>query len=255
MKLKTIEVDGKTYAEIQDDKPVYVGDDGKETPFDAPGTVKTISRLNAEAQGHRERAEAAEKKLKPFEGIEDAEAAKAALQAVKNLDDKKLVDAGEVEKVKAEAIKAVEEKYKPILEERDGLQKALRQEKIGGSFARSKFIAEKLAVPAPMVEKTFGEHFTIEDGKVVAKDTSGNQIFSPSRPGELATFDESLEVLVDQFAYKDSILKAKPAEGGEIKDGGSGGSGARQIKRAEFEKMDPNAQRRAVVDDKAVIVD
>src|SRR5690606_6729424 len=79
MKLKTLEVDGKTYAEVQDGKPVYVEDDGKEVAFDAPGTRNTISRLNAEAKSHREAKEAAEKALKGFEGIEDPAAAIKAL--------------------------------------------------------------------------------------------------------------------------------------------------------------------------------
>ena len=35
MKLKTIEVDGKTYAEVVDNKPVYLHDDSKEVGFDA----------------------------------------------------------------------------------------------------------------------------------------------------------------------------------------------------------------------------
>src|SRR3546814_12734191 len=62
VKLKTIEVEGKVYAEVQDGKPVYVEDDGKELAFDAVGTRTTISRQNGQAKTHRERAEAAEGK-------------------------------------------------------------------------------------------------------------------------------------------------------------------------------------------------
>jgi hypothetical protein len=105
MKLKTIEVEGKTYAEVADGKPLFVADDGKDVAFDAPGTVATISRLNGEAKSHREGKEAAEKALKAFEGIEDPSKAIEALNTVSNLDAKKLIDAGEVEKVKAEMAK------------------------------------------------------------------------------------------------------------------------------------------------------
>ncbi|MCA4286808.1 hypothetical protein LDY35_18895, partial [Acinetobacter baumannii] len=122
MKLKTVTIDGKVYAEVDGDKPIYIHDDGKEMPHDAPHSVATIARLNNEAKTHREAKEAAEKALKAFEGIEDPAAAKKALQTIQNLDDKKLVDAGEVEKVKAEAIKAVEEKYAPIVAQRDALE-------------------------------------------------------------------------------------------------------------------------------------
>ena len=73
MKLK---LDEQGNAVLQDGKPVYVHDDGKEVPFDAPGAMAKIASLNAEAKTHREAKEAAEAKLKAFDGIEDAEAAK-----------------------------------------------------------------------------------------------------------------------------------------------------------------------------------
>ena len=53
MKLKTIEKDGATYAEVKEGKPVYVNDDGSEAAVDLPGTAATISRLNGEAKTHR----------------------------------------------------------------------------------------------------------------------------------------------------------------------------------------------------------
>ena len=76
MKLKTVTIDGKVYAEVDGDKPIYIHDDGKEMPHDAPHSVATIARLNNEAKTHREAKEAAEKALKAFEGIEDPAAAK-----------------------------------------------------------------------------------------------------------------------------------------------------------------------------------
>lgn len=100
MKLK---LDENGNVVVNDGKPVYVQDDGKEIVFDAPGTLQTITRLNGEAKSHRERAETAETSLKTFEGIADPVAALAALDTVKNLADKTLVDAGEVEKVRTEA--------------------------------------------------------------------------------------------------------------------------------------------------------
>ncbi len=60
MKLK---LDENGYVVVQDGKPVYVHDDGKEVAFDAPQTVQKISTLNGEAKQHREAKEAAEAKL------------------------------------------------------------------------------------------------------------------------------------------------------------------------------------------------
>lgn len=222
MKLKTVEVDGKQYAVIEDGKPVYVEDDGKEVAFDAVGTRNTITRLNAEAKSHRERADGFEKTAKAFEGIEDAAAAKKALEIVANLDAKKLVDAGEIEKVKGEISKAFQTQLDEANSKAQGFEQQLYAEKIGGSFARSQFIAEKMAVPADMVQATFGSSFKIEDGKVVAYDAQGQKIFSRSRPGELADFNEALETLVSQYPHRDHILKSSGANGGGAPNGGGG---------------------------------
>lgn len=235
MKLK---LDANGNVVLQDGKPVYVHDDGKEVAFDAVATVATISRLNGEAKSHRERAEAAETKLKDFTGIEDPAAAIKALQTVKNLDDKKLVDAGEVEKVKAEAIKAVEEKYAPTVKRVGELEQQLHGEVIGGAFTRSKVIADKFAIPADLVQARFGTHFKMDGGKMVAVDAQGNKIFSRARPGELADFDEALEVLVDQYPYKANILKGAQASGGGASGGQGGqGGGKRTLTRAQFDAL------------------
>ena len=50
MKLK---LDEQGHVVLQDGKPVYIHDDGKEVAFDAPATVATITRLNGEAKVQR----------------------------------------------------------------------------------------------------------------------------------------------------------------------------------------------------------
>lgn len=243
MKLK---LDEQGHAVLQDGKPVYVHDDGKEVAFDAPGTVATITRLNGEARTHRERAESAEGKLKGFEGIEDGAAARKALEVVANLDQKKLVDAGQVEQVKAEAIKAVRAEYEPVVAERDKYKNDLINEMIGGNFSRSKFAEEKVAVPRHMLQKTYGDSFKIEEGKVVAYDGNGAKIFSRARPGELADFDEALEVLISNDPYRDHILKGSGASGsGAPAGGGSGSGGKATMTRAQFTALGPAEQATA----------
>ncbi|MCW8041148.1 MULTISPECIES: DUF6651 domain-containing protein [Acinetobacter] len=242
MKLKTQTIDGKTYAEVNEHGlPIYVHDDGKEVAHDAAQTVATISRLNGEAKTNRERYEKAESALKTFEGIEDPAAAKKALETLKNFDDKKLVDAGEVEKVKAEAIKATEDKYAPIVQERDAFQTQLHNELIGGGFARSKYIQDNIAVPVDMIQATFGKNFQIEDGKVVAVGADGQKIYSRTRPGEVADFDEALESLVGGYQHKDSILKGSQA-GGAGFQGGGGQGGAKTMSRQQFDALDPTGR-------------
>ena len=227
MKLKIVEVDGKQYAEVLDGKPVFTGDDGKDIAFDAVGTRETITRLGAEAKSHRVRAETAEGLVKAFDGITDPAAARNALDVVSKLDQKKLVDAGEIDTVRNEISKA----FQTQLDEANGKAQTFEQqlyaEKIGGNFSRSKYIADKLAVPADMVQATFGQNLKIEDGKVVAYDVQGQKIFSRARPGELADFDEAIETLVSQYPHRDHILKSSDANGGGAQGSGGGNSGAK----------------------------
>jgi hypothetical protein len=242
MKLK---LDDQGHAVLQDGKPVYVHDDGKEIAFDAPGTVATISRLNGEAKSHRERAEAAESTLKGFEGIADPAAALKALNTVKNLDDKKLVDAGEVERVKNEAIKAYEEKYGPVVKENESLKGQLNNHLIGGAFASSKFIADKFAAEGPagveIARALFGASLKVEDGKVVGHDANGNKLYSRARPGELASADEAIELLVDSYPHKAHILKSSGANGGGATQASNPG-GKKSMSRTNFDTLAPGDQ-------------
>lgn len=236
--------------------PVFIGSDGKEVPFDADQAVGKISSLNGEAMSHRQRAETAEASLKSFEGITDPAAALKALETVKNLDDKKLVDAGEVEKVKAEAIKSVEDKYAPTVQRAADLEAQLNQHLIGGAFSGSKFIAEKFAAEGPagveIARALFANRFKVEDGKLVAYDAAGGKIYSRTRHGELADADEAIELMVDAYPHKAHILKGSGASGSGA-HGGNGAGGKKTMTRAQFSQLSPADQAKAATE--AVITD
>ena len=238
---------------VQDGKPVYVYDDGQERAFDAAQTVQKISQLNSEAKGHREAKEAAEAKLKMFEGIEDGEAARKALEMMKNIDEGKLIAAGKVEEIKeaakrtaleqvAQATRDAEAKFKAVSEQNATLTQQLNSHIIGGSFANSKYISEKMAVPHDIVQAMFANNFKVDNGKLMALDKSGNPIFSATNHGEHADFDEALGMMVNAYPHKDSILKGSGAGGSGAKPG-SGGGGDKTVSRQQFGQMSPTAQR------------
>ena len=237
-----IKLDESGHAVLSDGKPVYVADDGKEITYDPPSMHSTIGRLNREAQGHREAKETLEQQLKAFEGI-DPDQARKAIDVFQNLNDQKLVDAGKIEEIKAAAIKSVEDKYKPYVDELNKLQNELYAERIGGNFARSKFISEKLVIPADMVQATFGKHFELKDGKVIAKDASGNTIYSDANPGNPADFDEALEKLVGSYTHRDRILKGSGHRGSGA-DTPDVEGGSRVVTRRQFEGMKPAEQQK-----------
>ncbi|MEE7478434.1 DUF6651 domain-containing protein [Methylobacterium hispanicum] len=251
MKLK---LDEAGHVVVADGKPVYVHEDGKEAPFDAVHTLATITRLNGEAKGHRERAEKAEGSLKAFEGIEDVDAARKALETVKNLSAGDLVKSEKVEEIKAAAKKAAEEQVaaaakasneqiKVLTESRDGLQRELYGEKVGGSFTRSKYVSEKIAIPPDMLQARFGDRFKVENGRVVGYGQDGQPIYSRTRAGEIADFDEALESMVDAYPYRDSILKGTGSSGsGARPSNGGGGGDKKTMTQAAFDALPPMQQ-------------
>lgn len=238
-----------------DKKPIFINTDGAEAPFDADATVATIGRLNGEAKAHRIAKEAAEAALKPFKdaGIEDAAAAAQAITLAKNIKDGDLVTAGKVQEIKdaatrtaqeqvANATRAAEEKQRALTEQNEKLTQNLNNHIIGGSFASSKFISEKLAIPADIAQKVFGDRFKVDNGKLVPMGPDGNPIFSATRHGEHADFEEALQVMVGQYANKDMILKGSGASGGGATGGGAGGGAGKTMTRAAFDAATPAAK-------------
>jgi hypothetical protein len=261
MKLK---LDAEGHVVVQDGKPVYVHEDGKEVAFDAAGAVGTIARITDESKKYKERAQTAEATAKAFEGIEDADAARKALETVKNLKDGELVTAGKVEEIKAAAAKAAKEqveaaarasaeKIAELEKTTSALQTSLYDEKIGGSFSRSKFIQDKVAIPADLLQAQFGKNFKVEDGKIVARDAAGNPIYSRAKPGEIADFDEALETIIGGYAHKDSILKGTGNSGSGARDSGGPGGG-KTMSRAAFEALDASGKAKTMAD-KVVLTD
>jgi hypothetical protein len=101
-----------------------------------------------------------------------------------------------------------------------------------------------MVIPADMVQARFGAAFKLEDGnRVVGYDANGSKIFSKAKPGDLADFDEALEILVDGYAQRDSILKGKNGAGGGSSGGsGNGGDKGSTWTRPQFDAASP-AQR------------
>ena len=92
-----------------------------------------------------------------------------------------------------------------------------------------------------MVQAAFGQRFKLEDGQVVAYGADGNKVYSRSSPGNPAGFEEALEMLVEQYPHRASILKGANASGGGAAPGGSGngGGGKKTMTRAQFDGLSP----------------
>lgn len=234
MKLK---VDENGNAELKDGLPVYVHDDGKEIPFDAPAAMAKIAELNGESKGHRLKAEDAMKRLKAFDGIEDPAAAIKAMQTVKNLDDKKLVDAGEIDTLKRQMSEVFDTEKGKLMDAIAGKDAAIRKLLVSSQFAKSPLISEKTILPADIAETYFGKHFRVEDhnGATRVVGYIGDEpIYSRVKAGELADFEEALSVIFDSYPQKDRIFKGGNAGSGAQNHAAAGGQNPSGKKRSEM---------------------
>lgn len=237
MKLKT---DASGNAVLKDGCPVYVAEDGAELALDAAKLYGQVRELTTEAAGKRKALKEAEDKLSQFAGIEDPKAAREALETVKSLDGK---TKAEVERVRAEVSKSYETKLAEEQKARQALEQSLHRELIGGGVARSKFIAEKSALPADLLLKTFGDFFAVENGRVVAKRADGSVIYGRTNPANPADIDEALETLVSESPHRDYILKATQKGGSGAQPGtGGGAAGRKTMPRAQFDQLDHGAR-------------
>lgn len=229
-----LDADGKLL--LVNGNPVYIRADGSEMAIEE----STVSRLNAEAKSHRERAEAAETKLKAFSDLDPAKA-RDALDKLSKIDQKKLIEAGEVDKVKDE----IGKQYQAQLAERDQKlterQQRLERLMLDNAFGSSKFVSDKIAIPAELFRSHFGSNFKIEDDKIVPYQ-HGNKLMSKKRMGEFADFEEALELIVESYAHKDSILKPNSASGSGNNGGAGARGGLRSMTRADFGKLTPAQQ-------------
>ena len=149
-------VDGQVALQTTEDGmklPVYVTKDGKEIPFDAAATMEKIKALNGESASRRIKIEELEKQIGSYEGV-DLEKARKALETVANLDDKKLIDAGEIEKLKEKYTTAFEQKEKAALDkhlsemqrlnsEIEKGKQSIRNLIVTNHFSRSPYLREK----------------------------------------------------------------------------------------------------------------
>ena len=237
-----LKLDENGHVAVQDNKPVYVDADGNDVAFDAAATRATITRLNGEAKANRERAEAGEAKMATYNGITDPDAARKALETVKSIDQGQLIAAGEVERVKNEIKSGYEHQMESERNARVAAEQALDNEMIGGAFARSKTISEKLTIPPDMAQSAFGSNFRRVNGQVVGYH-EGNPILSRSRPGEVADFEEAVNYLVDRYPHRDRILKGSGATGtGAVGGAGMSGGNGKMLSRAQYGALPPTQQ-------------
>lgn len=252
MKLK---LDGSGKAEVQDGKPVYVRDDGSEVAFDAPATVATIKRISDERDDARKEAAKSAEVAKAL-GDLDPKAAREAVDKLKTIDQGKLLAADKVEELKRQVAaditagweqklkdsqKALEDKDASLAKEKARVHKLV----LGAQFARDPHFASpdggktepKTFLSPEIALEFFGKHFEPSaDGETFIPKLNGRELYSPAKPGNVASFGEAIAILIAERPDKGAFLRA-PGGSGAGAIGGAAANG--HHKQADMEGLSP----------------
>lgn len=259
MKLK---LDDAGNAVLQDGKPVYVDDQGKEMSVDVPAIMSKLAAANQESAERRKKIGEMEGEIKTlkesFDGL-DAEEARKAIETVKNLDQKKLIDAGQVDLVKNEMAQTFKEKETTLKKQHEAeindlqgkitqKENLIYQQLVTNRFALSPFIKERTLLPPDIAANQFGHHFkvkgegdNINNYRVVGY-MNGEEILSRERYGEVADFEEAISIIIDKYPGKDLILKGS-GDGGSGGQGNAGGGGVKTIPASDQAAIQANLSK------------
>lgn len=225
--------------EVQDGNPVWIyeggAENGKEAAVDFSKTLATIANTTKESIQRKEKIAELKGKLDPIEaaGITDfgdfMAKAKQAMDTVANLNDKEILDAGQVDKIKSAITEGYEKKIEAIkndfgkkIAEGEGKLSAkdasIKRLLIKGAFDGSEFLREKTFLLPEIAYTFFGERFDVEEvnGNFMgfAKGKDGEKLMSIKNPGDIAGLDEAIELIIADYPQKDRILKADQSGSG-----------------------------------------
>ncbi len=216
---------------LKDGLPVYKYEDGSESPFNAKTTLdnlnKKIEDATQEKTRHYANVEKLKKDLKVWKDI-DPQAAKDALETMKNLKGKDLLDANGVKILKADMresfeveLKAKDAAYVQALKEKDDVistkASTIKHQAITQKFTNSEFFSgkkPKTIYPPDDAVRIFGHLFEVEgegrDITIVGKDREGKTLMSQKNHGDPADFNEAMAKIIDDHPDKVRILNTTP---------------------------------------------
>ena len=225
-----------------------------------------IPTLNNECKALRIKQEESDKRIAEYEKVvgkdEDAlKRTKEALVKVKTFGEKEMIESGEVEKLKETLLKVESDKYNELqvqmqamIDERD-VTIGIMQKDIYGATVRNKFQQcgyfngedKKSTLDAEVAEAYFSKNFKVEKQNdltvVVGYDDKGTKIYSKSKGGQPADFDECIAYLIENSGKKETLLY--PSSGGSAPGGGGPGKinkGNAGMTAEQLQKMDPGAR-------------
>jgi hypothetical protein len=107
-----------------------------------------------------------------------------------------------------------------------------------GEHFKTSTVAGGLKIPHDVAAAFFGGSFRIDKGQLVAYDKGDIPMYSRTRHGEVATFEEALGSLIDSYPNKDMIIRKDDASAQQ------GGKGHSTVTRAQFDAMPQDTRGR-----------
>lgn len=208
-------------------------DGGEENPADKTPPKEGGSQLTdkeaallKDVMKHKEAAKAAkaaEAALRESIGDLDLAEVRQILADKKAAETKALEERGEYERVKqsmAEQHKAEVAKLQQQIADLQGAkgesEKRINDLTVGTQFGQSEFVTGELVLPPAKARALYGDHFEIEDGKVVGYDKPRGE---PNRTaivdayGQTVGFDEAMRKIIEADPEKDYLIKSKVKQG------------------------------------------
>ena len=170
----------------------------------------------------------AQEALKRFDGI-DPDAVKKLLADQKSAEEKALEAKGDWDRLKArmaeehgKEVNTLQDQIKQLTEELGKSKGTVKDLSIGTQFSQSKFIAEELTLTPAKARVIYGDHFDVEDGKIVGYDKprgASSRTAIVDQYGNAVGFEDALKKIVEADPEKDHLLKSKmkPGAGSESK--------------------------------------
>lgn len=226
-------------------KPIFIDEDTqREMPMDVPSLYSNVAQLKGENKTLKDQFAGAQQTLALFEGVDDLADWKSkaddAINKVANWKDDDYVKANKVEELKANMKTAHDTELKNVRTSFEGqvteLSEAnnkkdsqIRTLLVGNKFSSSPlFVGEnkKTTLNPAVAESYFGKHFKVVEGQdgaldVVGVNKDGSEIYSILRPGEIADFNEALDIIIDNDPTKNDYLRSSQGAG----SGAGGGTG------------------------------
>ena len=205
----------------------------EETPKEGEEGTKKESQLTdkeaallKDVMKQKDAAKKAKAELDAFKAqVGDLDLAKARelLAAQKDAETKALEEKGEYERVKqsmAEQHKAEVEALKAQIDALRGAKSADEQRindlTVGTKFSQSQYIADELVLPPAKARTLYGQHFEIEDGKVVGYDKprgAADRTVLVDAYGQSLGFEDAMRKIIESDPEKDHLIKSKAKQG------------------------------------------